>query len=96
MAVHDYRCSRCRNGSPSGLLAMHRYSRTEKRRVKVRQRNKQRIHIGGEYHSFVQSAEQASRINAHIKGRLNAFKGQQARAQMEGVAPDAVCVQAAV
>jgi hypothetical protein len=74
MAVHDYRCSRCRNGSPSGLSAMHRYSRTEKRRVKVRQRNKQRIHIGGEYHSFVQSAEQASRINALVKEMVSEFK----------------------
>jgi hypothetical protein len=77
---HDYRCHPCRKLTPAYHAANARYERTERRTRLERARNKRRIWIGQRYHSFAASPELAQRINAHLKGRLNAFKGQQAGA----------------
>jgi hypothetical protein len=77
MAVHDYRCSNCRNRSVAGLRATCAYNRTPRRMARVRATNKQRIFVGGAYHSIVRTSEEASRINAHIKAKCDEFKQKQ-------------------
>jgi hypothetical protein len=61
----------------------------------VRQRhsqrtNKKRIYVGGDYHSMGKTVEQAERINAHVKGRLNAFKGLKGGTKTQSDPPSAV------
>jgi hypothetical protein len=75
IAQQDYRCSRCRNNTPAGKQSKARYNRKPERVAVSRRRGRLRIFIGKKYHSIVGSAEEAERINAHIKERLIAFKG---------------------
>jgi hypothetical protein len=83
----DYRCTRCRNNTPAGRQAKARYNRKPERVAASRRRGRLRIFIGKKYHSTVKSAEEAERINAHIKERLSAFKqGQQNRKKAQGAA----------
>jgi hypothetical protein len=96
IAQQDYRCSRCRNSTPAGRQAKARYNRKPERMAVSRRRGRLRIFVGKTYHSIVRSAEEAERINARIKERLSAFKRLQAGAEVEGVAPDAVCLPATV
>ena len=73
----DYRCSRCRGATPASKAAQYRHNRTERRRASKQARGRKRIFIGRQYHSYAATQEQAERINAHIKSRLNAFERQQ-------------------
>jgi hypothetical protein len=73
----DYRCSRCRHRTPAQQAAVRRWRRTPKGREVDAQVRQRRIFIGTRYHSLVKSAEEAERINAHIKAELSAFKQKQ-------------------
>lgn len=66
---YDYRCARCIHRTPNGLARMARYVAGEKRRAVVQRANARRLWVGGDYHSTAQSADEAQRINAHIKER---------------------------
>jgi hypothetical protein len=69
----DYRCNPCRKQSPSHRAWRQRNDRTPKERARAAERAKKRIMVGAHYHSMAKTAEDAQRINAHIKVRLNAF-----------------------
>jgi hypothetical protein len=77
---HDYRCKRCINRTPTGAARLARYNASACRQAVQRRANAKRIHVGGAYHSTARTADEARRINAHIKGRLAAF----AEGQKEG------------
>lgn len=79
MRAWDYRCNRCRNRTPASKAATYRHNRTEKRKARKQQLGRRRIFVGRQYHSYAATQEQAERINAHVKDRLNAFKRQQDR-----------------
>ena len=77
MRRHDYRCTRCRHQAPSHQRAERVYEQSEKRRLKGSITNLRRIFIGHEYAGRAETAALAATINAHIRGRLRAFKRQQ-------------------
>lgn len=65
-----------------------RWNAKADRRATNRANNARRILIAQRYHSFASSAAEAQAINAHIKGRLHAFKqGQQSRADSQSGTP---------
>ena len=72
---HDFRCSICRRSTAAYRASQARYEalprRREAQRVKAADRAKRRIMVGRRYHSMAKTPEEARRINAHIKGRLN-------------------------
>lgn len=73
--------------SAKGRARWLKYSRSEKGRVSEKRK------LGtsrGRYFGKVETVEQADLINAHIKERLRAFTRQQARAEMEALAPDTI------
>lgn len=83
------------NGSQKHLDTNARYRRSAHGKHKVAALNSRRIFLGHAYRGRAQTVEQADAIRSHIKERTRAFiQGQQARAQMEALAADAVSVQA--
>lgn len=68
--VRDYRCTRCIHATPGGRARDARYTSGEKRRAIVRRSNQRRLHVGRAYYSTARSADEAQRINAHIKERI--------------------------
>lgn len=74
---HDYRCTRCINRTPNGAARLARYNASARRQAVQRRANAKRIHVGGAYHSTARTADEARRINAHIRQRLAAFADSQ-------------------
>ncbi len=66
---YDYRCARCIHRTPNGAARVARYNKSEKRRAVIRRSNARRVFVGGDYYSTARSADEARRINAHIKER---------------------------
>lgn len=74
LARQDYRCSRCRAQTPAYQAYKRRRDATPRNRARAAERAKKRIYVGTKYHSMAATAEDARRINAHVKDRVNAFK----------------------
>jgi hypothetical protein len=70
----DYRCNPCRKQSPAHKAWRQRNGRTPKERARAAERAKKRIMVGSHYHSMAKTAEQAQRINAHVKERMCHFR----------------------
>jgi hypothetical protein len=84
---NDYRCTRCIHRSPAGAARLARYNASVARKAVMKRSNDRRIHIGRAYHSTAPTAEDARRINAHIKERrLEFVSRQQNREEAEGPA----------
>ena len=71
--ARDYRCTRCIQRSVAATAARARYNAGEKRRAVAQRANARRIYIGRTYHSTARTADEARRINAHIKERCRAL-----------------------
>jgi len=69
----DYRCSRCIHQSAHGQARLARYNAGAARRRAQARSNAKRIFVGNTYHSQAATAEQAKRINAHVKERQREF-----------------------
>ena len=85
---HDYRCKRCIHATPNGRANLARYNASAKRRAVQRRANAKRIYVGGAYHSTARTADEARRINAHIKERTREFISRfENREEAEGASP---------
>ena len=83
----DRRCKRCINQSPAGIARLARYNASAARKAVNRRHNARRIHVGGVYHSVARTADEAQRINAHIKERRREFISRfENREKAEGAA----------
>lgn len=76
LRTRDYRCSRCVHNTPLARARTARYHQSAKRRAVMARDNAKRIYIGQRYHSRV-DADDARRINAHIKERRREFVTRQ-------------------
>ena len=73
----DYRCTRCIQRSATVTAARARYNAGEKRRAVIRRSNRRRIFVGRAYHSTARTADEALRINDHIRQRVADFTSHQ-------------------
>lgn len=81
---HDYRCKRCINRTPNGAARLARYNASAGRQSAQRRANAKRIHVGDAYHSTARTADEAARINAHIKARVAGFESSRRAAASGG------------
>ena len=72
----DYRCTRCRHRTPAAVARNRRYYQTASRKAVAKRQNARRIYVGQLYHSTAKTADDAARINAHIKSRLESLRSE--------------------